>query len=132
MTVAGREQSMQARSLRFLVVEDHGFQRWELGKLLEDLGAVHVFTAADGREALAVIQDLGDPVDIIITDLDMPGMDGMEFIRHVGELGGSASVILISALDASLIASVGTMVKMYGVNLLGMLEKPLTTRKLAA
>ncbi|MBI3714772.1 MAG: EAL domain-containing response regulator [Betaproteobacteria bacterium] len=122
---------MQIQNLRFLIVEDHGFQRWELGKLLEDLGAQHVFTAEDGRGALTVIQDLSEPVDIIITDLDMPGMDGMEFIRHVGELGGSSSVILVSALEASLIASVGTMVKMYKVNLLGMLEKPLTAKKLA-
>ncbi len=123
---------MDMQNFRFLIVEDHGFQRWELGKLMEDLGAKHVFTAADGRDALKVMQDLSEPIDIIMTDLDMPEMDGMEFIRHVGELGGAPSVILVSALDASLIASVGTMVKMYNVNLLGMLEKPLTTQKLAA
>ncbi len=123
---------MLIQNLRFLIVEDHGFQRWELGRLLEDLGAKHVFTAQDGRNALTVMQELNTPIDIIITDLDMPEMDGMEFIRHVGELGGSTSVILVSALDASLIASVGTMVKMYHVNLLGTLEKPLTTQKLAA
>jgi len=123
---------MQLQKLRFLIVEDHGFQRWELGKLLEDLGARHVFTAEDGRTALTVIHELSEPIDIIITDLDMPGMDGMEFVRHLGELGGRASVILVSALNAPLLASVGTMAKMYQVNLLGCLEKPLTLQKLAA
>lgn len=123
---------MEMQKIRFLVVEDQPFQRWEMGKLLEELGAQYVFMAEDGRAALTVIQDLTEPVDIIITDLNMPGMDGMEFIRHLGELDSSSSIILVSALEPPLIASVGTMVKMYHVNLLGMLEKPLTAKKLAA
>jgi CheY-like chemotaxis protein len=71
---------MDMQKIRFLVVEDQPFQRWEMGKLLEELGAQYVFMAEDGRAALTVIQDLTEPVDIIITDLNMPGMDGMEFI----------------------------------------------------
>ena len=72
------------------------------------------------------------PVDIIVSDLDMPGMDGMEFIRHVGEAGLPVAMILTSAHDRSLLASVGTMTEAYGIHLLGTLEKPVTTQKLAA
>jgi EAL domain-containing protein (putative c-di-GMP-specific phosphodiesterase class I) len=62
----------------------------------------------------------------------MPGMDGMEFIRHVGERGTGASLILMSSLEPSLVASVEGMARAYGVHLLGAIEKPANAKKLAA
>ena len=46
---------MDMQKIRFLAVEDQPFQRWEMGKLLEELGAQYVFMAEDGRAALTVI-----------------------------------------------------------------------------
>jgi EAL domain-containing protein (putative c-di-GMP-specific phosphodiesterase class I)/CheY-like chemotaxis protein len=123
---------VQAADLRFLVVEDHGFQRWELSRQLADLGAKHVFEAQDGLTALEIFQNLTEPIDVIVTDLDMPRMDGMEFIRHVGEVGYPVSVILTSALERTLLASVATMAEAYGIKLLGTIEKPPSAKKLAA
>lgn len=116
--------------LRFLVVEDHGFQRWAVRQILEGLGAHFVFEAADGRAALELFWNLDPPIDIIISDLDMPGMDGMEFIRHVGAVGMPVSIILASALERALISSVETMTTAYGINLLGAIEKPITAAAL--
>ncbi len=121
---------MKTADIRFLVAEDHEFQRQTLVRMLASLGAQHVIEAADGRAALNAIQELTQPLDIIICDLDMPGMDGMEFIRHVGEAGVPVSMILSSAHERSLIASVETMTKAYGINLLGAIEKPATARNL--
>ncbi|HEX4780901.1 MAG TPA: EAL domain-containing response regulator [Usitatibacter sp.] len=123
---------MSIEELRFLVVEDHSFQRWVLGNLLESLGAKHVFSAADGQAALSVLADMDPPVDVVITDLDMPGMDGMEFIRHLADNWRRVSLVVVSSLDPSLVASVGVMAKAYGVSLLGAIEKPATAKKLAA
>jgi EAL domain-containing protein (putative c-di-GMP-specific phosphodiesterase class I)/AmiR/NasT family two-component response regulator len=128
----GPENLLDMANLRFLVVEDHGFQRWVTGNLLEGLGAKHVFSAPDGRAALELLFEIDPPIDVIISDLDMPGMDGMEFIRHVGETGTHAGVIVASALDSSLIASVEAMAKAYKVNLVGAIEKPATAKKLQA
>jgi EAL domain-containing protein (putative c-di-GMP-specific phosphodiesterase class I)/CheY-like chemotaxis protein len=123
---------MNIADIRFLVVEDHGFQRWVTGNLLEGLGAKTVFSAADGRAALDMLADLDPPVDIVISDLDMPGMDGMEFIRHLGESKAPVSLIVASALDRALVASVEAMTRAYEVNLLGAIEKPATAKKLQA
>src|ERR1700748_3871897 len=90
-------------NLRFLVVEDHSFQRWMLASLLQSLGATQVFSAPDGQAALGPLADLEPAVDIVITDLDMPGMDGMEFIRHLGENWRHVSLVVVSGLDAPLI-----------------------------
>jgi EAL domain-containing protein (putative c-di-GMP-specific phosphodiesterase class I) len=119
-------------NLRFLVVEDHGFQRWAMGNVLQALGAKYVFPAADGHAALEIFRNLEEPIDIIVSDLDMPGMDGMEFIRHVGLIGTPVSLILASSLERAVIATVETMARAYGVTLLGAIEKPPTSKKLAA
>jgi CheY-like chemotaxis protein len=119
-------------ALRFLVVEDQGFQRWVIGNMLAALGAKHVYSAPDGIAALDIYKSQHPAIDIILTDLDMPGMDGMEFIRHVGEVGRPVSIILASGLDRALIATVESMARAYGLQLLGALEKPLTARKLSS
>ena len=121
---------MQIADLNFLVAEDHDFQRRTLVRMLAGLGAKNVADAADGRAALEIFRDPGRRIDIIISDLEMPGMDGMEFIRHVGGAGVPVSVILSSALDPVLVSSVETMTKAYGITLLGAIEKPVTPRKL--
>ena len=123
---------MNIGDMRFLVAEDHDFQRRVLVRMLTSLGARHVAEAADGKSALELIRGLVEPLDIIISDLDMPGMDGMEFMRHIGDSRVRADVILSSALDRSLLSSVETMAKAYGINLLGTIEKPATQQKLLA
>lgn len=123
---------MQIEELRFLVAEDHDFQRRTLVRMLAGLGAKHVAEAPDGRVALDLFRAAVQPMDIIISDLDMPGMDGMEFIRHLGAAGVPVSVILSSALEPALVSSVETMARAYGITLLGAIEKPVTPQKLEA
>ena len=121
---------MSITNLHFLVAEDHDFQRNVVVRMLDGLGAKSVHEAADGHVALAIIRDPKRPVDIVICDLDMPGMDGMEFIRRLGECESPVSVIIASALERNLIASVETMTEAYGIELLGVVEKPLNPAKL--
>jgi EAL domain-containing protein (putative c-di-GMP-specific phosphodiesterase class I)/CheY-like chemotaxis protein len=118
--------------LRFLVVEDQGFQRWALESMLKTLGATQVYSAENGQVALEIFRTVRPRVDIIVTDLSMPGMDGMEFIRHVAESGTPVSIILVSEQDPALVASVASMTKAYGGQLLEAMQKPLTAQKLAS
>ena len=123
---------MGLSKLKFLAVEDHEFQRGMLLKMLTRLGATQVSTAADGYAALEIVMSPGASIDIIISDLDMPGMDGLEFMRHVGEAHIPVSIILASALESVLLDSVETMTRAYGVKILGVIQKPITPEKLAA
>jgi len=118
--------------LKFLAVEDHEFQRGMLLKMLARLGATQVSTAEDGYAALEIVMSPGAAIDIIISDLDMPGMDGLEFMRHVGEAHIPVAIILASALESVLLDSVETMTRAYGVKILGVIQKPITPEKLAA
>jgi EAL domain-containing protein (putative c-di-GMP-specific phosphodiesterase class I)/CheY-like chemotaxis protein len=123
---------MKAEELCFLVAEDHDFQRRTLVSLLKEMGARQVFDAADGKAALELFRGGAATVDVIISDLDMPGMDGMELIRHIGEAGIPVSMILSSAIDHAVLSSVQAMTKGYGITLLGAIEKPVTLQKLEA
>ena len=123
-------KAMPIAGLAFLVTEDHETQRSLMVRMLKELGAKHIHEAADGHGALSVIADPTRSVDIVISDLDMPGMDGMQFIRELGKVGARISIILASALERKLLGSVALMTEAYGIRLLGIIEKPLTPDKL--
>jgi EAL domain-containing protein (putative c-di-GMP-specific phosphodiesterase class I)/AmiR/NasT family two-component response regulator len=112
--------------LSILVVEDHEFQREMLVELLKRMEAKQVYAAADGQSAIDVLANLRAPVDVIISDIEMPTMDGLEFVRRVGEAGYRSSVVLVSAIDASLLTAAEAMTKAYGITLLGVIGKPIT------
>ena len=121
---------MQIADLHFLVAEDDDFQRRWLMIMLTNLGAKNIVEVPDGLAALKTLQDKAQRIDISFIDLNMPGMDGMELIRHLAKENNQTSVVLASALDSSLLFSVGTMSKAYGIDLLGTIEKPATPENL--
>ena len=121
---------MPFKDLSFLVVEDHPFQRQCLVQLLEGRGARTVHSAQDGRAALKLIADCDHPIDIVMCDVTMPGMDGMEFVRHWSERGDPTALILMSAIEPALLATVANMALAYDVRLLGVVAKPATEAKL--
>jgi two-component system response regulator PilR (NtrC family) len=79
---------------RILLVEDEASIRDGLAELLRDEG-YDVATAADGTEALAAIDD--GNFAAIITDLRMPGADGLEVLRHTREVSPQTLVLLFTA-----------------------------------
>ncbi|HEU0188589.1 MAG TPA: EAL domain-containing response regulator [Gallionella sp.] len=112
------------KPLRILVTEDHNFQRKAVVHMLQSLGVEGVLQASNGKQALEILQR--EPaLDIVMSDLDMPEMDGMEFIRHLAKLHPGISVCIMSSMDSALITSVEKMAKSYGHRLLGAMEKPL-------
>ncbi|CAH2605918.1 Histidine kinase (plasmid) [Rhodovastum atsumiense] len=81
---AARERVTSAKlATRVLLVDDEEMVRETLAVGLEDAGLA-VLLAQSGAEALALL-DAGEPVDVLVTDLSMPGMDGAELIRHAQE-----------------------------------------------
>lgn len=77
-----------------LVVDDEPNYLVVLSELLRDEG-FEVFTASDGKEGLEIVKEVD--LDIVITDMQMPGMDGMEFLHKVKENKEALPVIVITA-----------------------------------
>lgn len=116
----------QIADLHFLIVEDDEFQRHWLTVMLTQLGAQHIVEAEDGRAAFDILYDKNNRIDISFVDLNMPGMDGIELVRHLAKEDHQGAIVLTSALGSALLFSVETMSKAYGINLLGTFEKPAT------
>jgi EAL domain-containing protein (putative c-di-GMP-specific phosphodiesterase class I)/FixJ family two-component response regulator len=117
---------MKASELNILVVEDDDFQRRMVGNMLRSLGVTAICDAGNGKQALDVLHAANaKTVDIAICDMNMPEMDGLEFLRHLGQEKAVTSIIILSALDRALLASVAKMSLAYGINLLGVIEKPI-------
>jgi len=81
-------------SQRVLVVDDEPKMQRVLEILLRKLGH-EVLLAADGQAALTLAQSV--PVDLVMTDLRMPGMDGIALLSALREHGIAAPVILLTA-----------------------------------
>ncbi len=122
---------MNASSLNVLIVEDDEFQRNIASRIFQSMGVASVSLAGNGKEALNIIHD-AQTIHVALCDLNMPEMDGMEFLRHLGEGGHKISVILTSALDGKLLSSVARMAKLYGIKLLGTVGKPMQLSSLEA
>jgi EAL domain-containing protein (putative c-di-GMP-specific phosphodiesterase class I)/ActR/RegA family two-component response regulator len=109
-----------------LVIDDQRFQRRTLARLCESLGVTRVLEAADGTGALALVRSHRDELTLIVSDVDMPEMDGLEFLRCLAEEAPRVAVAIHSALDRNLLKSVELMAAEYGLRLVGVLEKPVS------
>ena len=82
--------------MRILVVDDEAPARDRLKRLLREFTEVEVVgEAADGKAALAATAELQP--DLILLDIRMPGMDGMEAARHLATLPQPPRVIFTTA-----------------------------------
>ncbi|MCP3905073.1 MAG: sigma-54-dependent Fis family transcriptional regulator [Planctomycetes bacterium] len=77
-----------------LIVEDEQVLRESLAGLLEEEG-YEVLQAADGNEAHTIVLDR--PVDLVLSDVRMPGMDGMTLLEHLNRTCPQTPVIIITA-----------------------------------
>ena len=120
---------MDLNSLRVMIVEDQPVQRQITVRMLKSMGLDKILEADNGQSALAQLAQLSEPLDVIICDLHMPGMDGVEFIRHLGSRNLVSSLILASGMEAALVGSVEAMARVQGLEVLGTLQKPLHYEK---
>lgn len=112
-----------------VVVEDHDFQRRTVVQLLGRLGVGRVAEAANGVDALEILRS-GRVPDIVICDIDMPGMDGVEFVTQVAERDLACSLVIASGLESNVLRAVEAIGAGHGLDVLAALPKPLTARRL--
>jgi two-component system NtrC family response regulator len=86
-----------ARKARILIVDDEASARHALSEILTDEG-YQVKMAADGFRAIAAAQEFLP--DLVLTDLKMPGMDGMALLGRLQEVHPEAAVVLMTAFGA--------------------------------
>jgi EAL domain-containing protein (putative c-di-GMP-specific phosphodiesterase class I)/CheY-like chemotaxis protein len=112
--------------MTMLVVDDDGLVTTLMSLSLDDLGYHNVVVANTGLQALAHL-DAGLVPDVLFCDLQMPGMDGVQLLRHLGSRSFSGGVILVSGSDWRILKACEEMGQSLGLHMLGILQKPFDT-----
>jgi DNA-binding NarL/FixJ family response regulator len=105
-----------ADSLRVLIVDDHDLFRTGLRNLLEEQGVQIVGEAAGGAEAVRIVRERAP--DVVVMDLNMPGMGGVEATRHITAHSPLTRVVMLTiseddgdVMDAILAGACGYLLK---------------------
>jgi DNA-binding NarL/FixJ family response regulator len=110
------QEPRQADGLRVLIVDDHDLFRTGLRNLLEEQGIQVVGEAAGGSDAVRGVRELAP--DVVVMDLNMPGMGGVEATRHITGIAPLTRVLVLTisdqdsdVLDAILAGACGYLLK---------------------
>ena len=119
-------------SLRTLIVDDDEFMLDVVEETLRSFGIREIARASSGEDALRTMNDAGRQPKLLICDLNMENIDGIEFLRHLGERQSKAAVLVLSASDARILHSVNALAGEHQLHFLGALKKPLEVAELHA
>lgn len=111
--------TMENQDATVLVVDDEGAIRYSVTKTLERVG-YHVVTASSGEEALDILAT--QTFDVVLTDIRMPGISGVDLLAQIKEQSPDAVVILMTGY-----ASLGTAVESLRLGAHDYLIKPSTS-----
>jgi EAL domain-containing protein (putative c-di-GMP-specific phosphodiesterase class I)/FixJ family two-component response regulator len=114
-------------TMKILLVDDDPFVLNLLSIQIRGLGrAYEVMCHTSGQAALSLL-DHDKEVDVVFCDLQMPEMDGVEFVRHLVRVRYAGSLVLVSGENARTRDAVEQLARAHGLRVLGTLGKPVTT-----
>lgn len=116
--------------MKILLVDDEPFALKLLSHQLEKLGFVNVISHEHAADALAQMEFGTEMVGLILCDLQMPGMDGVEFIRELVRIGYAGGLVLVSGEDERVLQTAEKLSKAHRLNVLGALHKPVSQEQL--
>ncbi len=121
--------------LEVLLLDDDDFLLEVTAGQLKQLGLVQVTQVNNGFAALQRLRDMraqARQIDVMICDIDMPEMDGVEYIRHLVSEQYGGSIIVLTGADDRMRTAIRTLLVAHGLTPLAILKKPTTIGTLRA
>ena len=122
---------VSAPNVKILVLDDDSFMLKLLTRMLAKLGYTSVVTCDNGSDALKKIDHIDTCPDLILLDLNMPDMDGIEFVRYLVDRQYHGKLILVSGEDERMLKTAERLVHAHKISMLGYLLKPVDPEKLS-
>ena len=116
---------------RLMLVDDDAFTLEYLQQQLLELQAGEVMNCSSARAALAAMDGYAAP-DWLFVDLQMPDMDGIAFLRLLGELHYPGRVVILSGMDSHVLKATERLARSFGLDFQGALAKPVSRDALRA
>lgn len=117
---------------RILVLDDDPFMLKLLSRMLTGLGFTRLTACISGQSALEGIDASASAPALILFDLNMPDMDGLEFVRHLVDRSFAGSLILVSGENERVLQTAVSLVRAHRIDVLGHLHKPVTREAMVA
>jgi EAL domain-containing protein (putative c-di-GMP-specific phosphodiesterase class I)/CheY-like chemotaxis protein len=108
-----------------LIVDDDDYVRRIIERMLRVIGISTIHQAESAAVALDIVGQHEVGIDVVISDLDMPGIDGMEFLRLLSDERPGIAVLVVSGKDEGILRSVDLMAHEYGLTVMGAVPKPM-------
>lgn len=118
--------------MKITIVDDDPFVVKLMTRQLASLGFPGVVGHLKGQDAVTALEADSSAFDLLICDLQMPEMDGVELIRHLGTTSFAGSLLLTSGEDRKILETAARFARAHGLHVVGALPKPLTADDLAA
>ena len=115
---------MENRTMKILILDDDPFMIQLMATMLEKLGYDRITTAERGADALECISSSGSTPDLVLCDLIMPEMDGLEFARNLVTQRYNGALIIVSGADHRILESSEKLLQAHSIRVLGRLHKP--------
>lgn len=112
-----------------LVIDDETFVLETTAIILERMGFKHVLTAESVEQALHMLANSQPVIKLVLTDLNMPGADGLELLRRFDDHGYQGDILLFSGEDSQTLRMAENLARARNLSVIGAIAKPL---KLAA
>ena len=116
--------------MKTLLIDDDPFALKVLARQLEQLGCGGVAMCTDAKEAMTRLESPTETIGLIFCDLQMPDIDGVEFVRHLAHIGFRGSLVLVSGEDGRILRSVQNLAQAHHIHILGALQKPIAAHQL--
>lgn len=123
---------MDKSKIRILILDDEPFMLKLLHHMLERLGFAELTVCDNGIAALDWVAASDSENDLILLDLNMPEMDGIEFVRKLTEHGYRGSLVLVSGENERVLQMAEKLIRAHGINVLGHIAKPVSLPALSA
>jgi EAL domain-containing protein (putative c-di-GMP-specific phosphodiesterase class I)/ActR/RegA family two-component response regulator len=122
---------IEKSAIKILTVDDEPFMLKLNKRMLTNLGYTSIDTYDNALKALEAMDIAGAAPDLILMDLNMPNMDGVEFMRGLVKRNYPGSLILVSGEDERILQSAEKLVQAHQLTVLGYLRKPVKPELLA-
>ena len=116
--------SESSRQLQLYVLDDEPDICRYIGSVAEALG----FSVQSSQSPTSFINSYSSNIDLLVLDLYMPGIDGIELLRYMAENTPPRYLLLISGGDSIVLKSAQKLAKELGLNVIGALQKPFRRR----
>ncbi len=107
-----------------LVVDDEPFVLRTTATVLRRLGFTRVKTADNVTDALEIITSTEPPIELVLSDLNMPGVDGLELLRRFDEMDYRGDILLFSGEDQQTLSMAESLARARGLSVIGAISKP--------